>query len=437
MDVNNDLLAQNIEETISVFRELYAMDDCHIFFSSKEDAQLFCNEQLDLLNIFTSVDLQKIKEAARKKAAFDIQSDIPYVIAIEILTSFKKSMLEKLLKYPSSQMSNTFYEMINAAENCIAQSYLNFELDKLVTFNKIRMESINRLSNNTTLHLYEAHLLWLDQLIFALRTTDAEKMPELHPQKCIVGKWLTSNAYEVITDKTVLEEFTILHKNLHFIGKKIQLSFSHKPIDFHVLMLLLKKVETLSLSIGIELSIISNVNFQASASKDPLTGTLNRQLLFHIFSTQFEVSRAVEKKFSLVMADLDDFKFINDTYGHVEGDRVLSSFASMAMHTLRDSDFVIRFGGEEFLLILPTTELDDALKLAEKLKDATHFLHTQHKLKKEISASFGVLEISPDAQTELSEALMAEYIDKVDQALYFAKKNGKDQVSSLNSANLK
>lgn len=437
MDVNNNLLTQNIEETISALKVLYAMDDCHIFFSSEEDALLFCNEELDLLNIFKSMDLEQIRKAAVKKAVFDIRSDIPYVIAIEILTSFKKSLLKKLLTYPSSQMAGIFYEMVNTAENAIALTYLNFELDKLVTFNEIRMKSINRLSSTTTLHLYEAHLLWLDQLISALRTTDADKMPELHPQKCIVGKWLTSSAHEVITDKTVLDEFIALHKNLHFIGKKIQLSFSHKPIDFHILMLLLKKVETLSLSIGIELSIISNVNFQVSASKDPLTGTLNRQLLYQIFSTQFEVSRAVEKKFSVIMTDLDNFKFINDTYGHIEGDKVLKSFTRMIMHILRDSDFVIRFGGEEFLLILPTTELDDALKLAEKLRSATHHLHTQNKLEKQMSASFGVLEIFPDADAEISEALMAEYIDKVDQALYFAKKNGKDQVSCRSGAKLK
>ena len=436
MDVNDDLLIQSIDETITTFRAQYAMDECQIFFSNDEEAQLFCTQQLELLNVFKSLDLETIRQAAKDKASFDIQSNIPYVIAIEILTSFKKSLLEKLLKHSSSQMASTFYEMANAAENCIAQSYLNFELDKLVTFNKIRMESINRLSSNTTLHLYEAHLIWLDQLIFALRTTDSNKMPELHPQKCTVGKWLTSSAHEVITDTTVLDEFIDLHKNLHFIGKKIQLNFSHKPIDFHILMLLLKKVETLSLSIGVELSIISNVRFQASASKDPLTGTLNRQLLFHIFSTQFEVSRAVEKKFSLIMTDLDDFKLINDTYGHVEGDKVLKSFAAMQMRILRDSDFVIRFGGEEFLLILPTTELDDAIRLAEKLKDATHLLHTQYNLEKPISASFGVLEISPEAEAEINEALMAEYIDKVDQALYVAKKNGKDQVSCLSAANL-
>jgi diguanylate cyclase len=436
MDATDDLLIQHMCETITAFRTQYVIDECQIFFADDNEAKLFCHQQLELLDIFKSLDLGKIDQAARKKAAFDIQSNIPYVIAIEVLTSFKKLLLEKLLKYPSSQMAGTFYKMANTAENGIAQSYLNFELDRLVTFNKIRMESIKRLSNHTTLHLYEAHLLWLDQLITALRTTDADKMPELHPQKCTVGRWLTSNAHEVITDKTVLDEFTALHKNLHFIGKKIELNFSHKPIDFHILMLLLKKVETLSLSIGVELSIISNVRFQASASKDPLTGTLNRQLLFHIFSTQFEVSRAVEKTFSLIMIDLDDFKAINDSYGHVEGDRVLKSFASMVIQMLRDSDFVIRFGGEEFLLVLPTTTLDDAMKLAEKLKSATHSLHTKDNLKKPISASFGVLEISPDVEEEINEILMIAYIDKVDQALYAAKQNGKNQVFAFNAASL-
>ena len=70
MDVNNDLLIQNVKETISALKALYAMDDCHIFFSSDYDSILFCNEQLDLLNIFKSMDLEQIKEASIKKAAF-------------------------------------------------------------------------------------------------------------------------------------------------------------------------------------------------------------------------------------------------------------------------------------------------------------------------------------------------------------------------------
>ncbi len=431
MSFEYDSLANSIDETIKMYKEQHSRNECYIFFSNEKDAQLFYDQETELLNAFKDLNLEEIKRAAKKTADFDIQANVPYIIAIETLTSFKKKLLAELLEHASSEMAGKFYKMINAAENCIAQSYLNFELDKLVKFNEIRMKSIGRLPDNNALYLYEAHLLWLDQLISALRNVDVSKMPELHPEKCVVGEWLDSGTQGIITDKTILNEFIALHKNLHFLGKKIELGVLNTPIDFHVLMLLLKKAELLSLSIGVELSIINNIRFQATASKDPLTGTLNRQLLFHIFSTQYEISRAVEKRFCLIMADLDDFKLVNDSYGHVEGDRVLKSFGSMVMSNLRESDFVIRYGGEEFLFILPTTELVDALRLAEKLRVSTHLLQKQDDLSRAMSASFGVIEITPDADAKIDDRLMSECIRKVDKELYYAKQNGKDQVFSL------
>jgi diguanylate cyclase (GGDEF)-like protein len=294
------------------------------------------------------------------------------------------------------------------------------------------MKSIKRLTDINTLRLYEAHLLWFDDIVMALKHMDMSKLPELHPGKCTVGKWITQDGDKVITDKVILDKFTRLHKNLHLVAKHIEFSFKTKPIDFSVLMLLLKKAELFSLSLGVELSIINNIRYQITASKDPLTGALNRQLLFHIFSTQFELSRAVEKGFCLVMTDLDDFKAVNDEYGHVEGDKVLSAFSAMIADHLRDSDFVIRYGGEEFLLILPSTSLENGVVLAEKLKEMTHTLHEKHDLKKSITGSFGVIEIVPESQETVSEELMSRYIQKVDKELYFAKEHGKDQVSNPN-----
>ena len=199
-----------------------------------------------------------------------------------------------------------------------------------------------------------------------------------------------------------------------------------------MLMLLMKKAELLSLSIGVELAIINNAKFQANASKDPLTGALNRQLLFHIFSTQFELSKAIETGFCLIMMDLDGFKEINDNYGHIEGDKVLKATSSMLLSTLRESDFIIRYGGEEFLLILPSTELKNAIILAEKLKNSMHLLKKEYSLQTEVTASFGVLEIFANEGEMLDETLMSIYIDRVDKELYYAKNYGKDQVVSLN-----
>lgn len=430
MTSSDALLVEHIKNVIDIYKNRYESEDCYIFFAEDEISKPFSDKSIEMLNSFISLDIEQVRKSARALAKSNIENDTPYLIVINIIKSFKHTLMTLLLQDSSSQIVLKFYELANAAENCISQTYLNFEIDTFIQFNKIRMESINRLSDINTLHLYEAHLLWFDDLVMSLKHMDMSKLPELHPGRCTVGKWLASDGEKVLTDKIILDKFTRLHKNLHLVAKHIEFSFKTKPIDFSILMLLLKKAELFSLSLGVELSIINNIRYQSTASKDSLTGALNRQLLFHIFSTQFELSRAIEKDFCLVMADLDNFKSVNDDYGHVEGDKVLRSFSAMIMDNLRDSDFVIRYGGEEFLLILPSTSLVNGVELAEKLREMTHTLKEAYGLKRGISGSFGVIEISPKPQDTMCEELMQEYIQQADEELYFAKENGKDQVSN-------
>lgn len=432
MPSSDDILVQHLKGVIEVYKQRYETNECHIFFSKDDTSESFCDQSIDMLKSFLSLNIENVRESARHLANAGIQSDTPYLIVINIITSFKHDLMNLLLQDRSSEMAHKSYALCNAAENSVSQAYLNFEIDTFIQFNKIRMDSIKRLSNINALGLYEAHLIWFDSLVVSLKDMDMSKLPELNPGKCVVGKWLTMDASKIITDKMVLDRFTSLHNNLHLIAKHIELTFETKPIDFNILMLLLKKAELFSLSLGVELSIINNIHYQATASKDPLTGALNRQLLFHIFSTQFELSRAIEKSFSLVMIDLDDFKSINDDYGHTEGDKVLKSFTAMITQNLRDSDFIIRYGGEEFLLILPSTSLDNAVKLAENLKDTAHTLKVKDNLEKGVSGSFGVIQISPEPHETMSETLMLKYIQQADKELYFAKEHGKDQVSSPN-----
>jgi len=431
----DDSLIQHIKDMIASYKARYDVSECYIFLSKDRDSYPFCEQTLQMLDSFISLDIEEIRQAAKKIAQSNIEDDIPYIIVINIIKSFKHSLMHLLLQDPSSQMAAKFYTLSDTAENCIAQTYLNFEIDTFTRFNKIRMESIKRLNDINTLYLYEAHLLWLDELVLSLKTMDMSKMPELHPKKCVVGQWIQSDADKVMTDRVILDKFTSLHQNLHLVAKHIEFSFNTKPIDFNMLMILLKKAELLSLSLGVELSIINNIRYQLTASKDPLTGALNRQLLFHIFSTQFELSRAIEKSFCLIMLDLDDFKVINDGYGHIEGDRVLRSFSTMISENLRDSDFIIRYGGEEFLLILPSTTLENAVRLAEQLKTAAHSLKEKDTLVKDITASFGVIEVVPESREVMNETLMLKYIQQADKELYFAKKYGKNKVSSSKNGN--
>ena len=99
-----------------------------------------------------------------------------------------------------------------------------------------------------------------------------------------------------------------------------------------------------------------------------MTGALNRNALDHIFMNQYELSIATDSTFVLAMCDLDHFKMINDTHGHLVGDKVLQEFVSLCKHRLRESDVILRYGGEEFVVIMPNTSLIHGVEKLEALR---------------------------------------------------------------------
>ena len=127
--------------------------------------------------------------------------------------------------------------------------------------------------------------------------------------------------------------------------------------------------------------------------------------------------------FSLIVFDIDHFKAINDKHGHAGGDRILRAIAHLLNDHKRSSDFLARFGGEEFVLLLPETTLESAQRLAEKTRErvnASNFRFQKEKVRVTLSA--GVGELHPGRDT--AEALF----ERVDAALYLAKQEGRNRV---------
>ena len=155
------------------------------------------------------------------------------------------------------------------------------------------------------------------------------------------------------------------------------------------------------------------------AMKDELTGLYNRKKLDII------QNELIGHKLCLIMFDIDDFKKINDTYGHLKGDEVLKVLADTVKNSLRGSDLVIRWGGEEFLIILrDVPNLDITKSLAEKLREKIN----QIEISKvgHFSCSFGVNCGFVSSQKDIENIL-----DKADEALYKAKRNGKNRVEVI------
>ena len=162
--------------------------------------------------------------------------------------------------------------------------------------------------------------------------------------------------------------------------------------------------------------------------RDPLTGCYNRRYL-HEQLLETEISRAQRYRLSLtvIMCDLDHFKEVNDTYGHYGGDAVLQRFAALLQSMTRDSiDSVVRYGGEEFLLILPETDLAGGQLLAERLRQnlaATPVAHDGQRIA--VTASFGVASVDFAISTHTAHLNM---IATADDLLYAAKNGGRNRV---------
>jgi diguanylate cyclase (GGDEF)-like protein len=163
---------------------------------------------------------------------------------------------------------------------------------------------------------------------------------------------------------------------------------------------------------------------QQLARTDPLTGVNNRRSLFELAEREIEFAERYQHPFSIIMFDIDHFKKVNDTYGHDMGDRVLRLVAETASAELRASDVIGRFGGEEFMILLPMTNLNQAYLLAERIRTSMLSLLTlSDKGNISITLSLGVVEIDHEKKLET----MDELFSHADMAMYKAKSAGRNR----------
>jgi len=160
------------------------------------------------------------------------------------------------------------------------------------------------------------------------------------------------------------------------------------------------------------------------ANRDPMTNLYNRRYFNEIIKSLLLIAKRTSQLFSLIIIDIDDFKNVNDTYGHSVGDRVINDLADIFRNTVRNSDISVRFGGEEFVIILPNTHLKEAEIIAKKLKDIvennTIILKDGSRIK--FTISLGVSQIQQDDES------VETVLHKADEALYQAKNSGKNKI---------
>ena len=178
-------------------------------------------------------------------------------------------------------------------------------------------------------------------------------------------------------------------------------------------------------------NIIRTINTEDKLRKlavtDFLTGVYNRKYFIEQAKIEILKAKRCNNTFSLLVFDIDNFKNINDTFGHQAGDKVMKEFCSLCKSSIRGYDYFCRFGGDEFALTLINSSLEKAEDAAERIKNEVNQLKVKYydKIIK-FTVSIGVTELSPDKNEDIYKILL-----RADKALYKAKKSGRNTFKSI------
>jgi diguanylate cyclase (GGDEF)-like protein len=159
------------------------------------------------------------------------------------------------------------------------------------------------------------------------------------------------------------------------------------------------------------------------STRDPLTGMINRRVLMRRLTTEIAHRKEDGSSFCILMFDLDRFKRVNDNYGHLIGDEVLKTTADILQKSLREHDIVARFGGEEFVAVLPGSRSREAVAVAERIRASCYDTHVTapNGDRIQLSTSVGVTEYEADEAIEAT-------LNRADESLYEAKELGRNRV---------
>lgn len=157
------------------------------------------------------------------------------------------------------------------------------------------------------------------------------------------------------------------------------------------------------------------------AMMDPLTNSFNRLKFDEILESEIKRSERYDHPFSIILLDIDSFKSVNDHFGHQEGDEVLMTMSTIIQQRIRECDIFARWGGEEFIILTPDTNLAGAKELAESIRILIEGFHFKKAGK--VTCSFGISEF-------LNGKTKRELILEADQALYQSKKKGRNCVTA-------
>ncbi len=266
------------------------------------------------------------------------------------------------------------------------------------------------------------HEQWAKELIRSIivrLSYDNRDVADDAHRQCRFGQWYYSNPPQGLQDHPAFEAIGAEHRHMHQLAAKLLLIAEQEtpvsPQDYDAF------ANSLG-SLRLEINSLKQELEKTLNNRDALTGAENRMVMLTQLRELHELVKRGVQKCSIVIMDLDHFKAVNDTYGHPAGDRVLVAWVNHIKQHIRPYDRVYRYGGEEFLLSFPSTDLQTAQDIVERIRKGPSAIVVGVGKTKEVkvTASFGITMLDPSISVEAS-------IIRADSALYAAKKAGRNR----------
>ncbi len=338
-------------------------------------------------------------------------------------TDFIQLFTTKLINKAAIIINDTvLIEHINYLANIVINATAKGYLLELINGD---IPTINaQLEEYVAIQHINAHIHWMKRIIYDIEDGAQIASVELNPQKCQFGLWAATNELANFFSPQELQNINHMHHAVHNSGKSIYYHLKHKK--YHQVLVDYLFLSRMSINLVSKLNIkITRQLLQEQIETDSLTKLRNRHSLERILKKTLSFYNKDKETFSLAMLDIDFFKKINDTYGHQVGDMVLQKIAQLLKENIRESDMIFRYGGEEFLLLLPQCDEKCAQIACEKLRTSIENHTFDAPLQNyTITLSIG---ISTAKKAPLSTK---EIIEKADNNLYLAKERGRNQVIS-------
>lgn len=275
-----------------------------------------------------------------------------------------------------------------------------------------------------------SHERWYNELIRTIicqQPCDRHDLAKDSHRHCRFGQWYYNDVPAEVRDHLAFLAIRDEHKNMHELAAQLLATSAAKaaitPHDYDAFANALDRLR-------LEIHTLKREIEESLYNHDPLTGALNRIGMLTSLRALHELVKRRVQQCCIAIMDLDHFKAVNDTYGHCVGDQVLSAAVRYIMEHLRPYDKVFRYGGEEFLITLPSTDLQAGHLLIERIRAGlviTPLAFHGHK-PIPVTVSFGLALLDPDVNVE-------EAIHRADESLYAAKTGGRNCTRLWDAAN--